>query len=272
MTGAGTNASTAATYYSDASVADFYRLCWGGSDIHIGRYDRGEETVAEASAAMNRHLLDRAGVGPGDRVLDIACGYGGTLRQLAERGCRPAGIDISLVCVEEARKINLAASLDDAITVGIGDFHAINSEDEAWDAVICQEALIQSNDRPRVFAEAFRVLRPGGVFAFPDILTSEGADIVLVEAAFERLWAQAGATPKGYRDMAISAGFEILWAEERPEDIRAHYDKLASLLEAPVDGLDPAAETGIAQSISCWQRALEGGHITWACFVARKPE
>lgn len=271
MTGDGTNASTAAAYYSDADVADFYRLCWGGSDIHIGRYNSGDETVAEASAAMTRHLLDCADIGPGDRVLDIACGYGGTLRALAARGCRPAGIDISSVCVEQACRSNRASGLDDVITVDTGDFHAIDSEDAAWHAVICQEALIHSNDRPRVFSEAFRVLRPGGVFAFSDILTAEGAEIDLVEAAFERLRAQAGATPGDYREMAMSAGFEILHSEERPGDIGAHYDKLAALLEAPVDGLAPAAAARIAESISRWRKALAGSHITWACFVARKP-
>ena len=49
-----------AEYYDTASVSDFYRQCWGGEDIHIGRYSSGEETVAEASTAMTRHLLDRA--------------------------------------------------------------------------------------------------------------------------------------------------------------------------------------------------------------------
>ncbi|MDJ0630186.1 MAG: methyltransferase domain-containing protein [Rhodobacter sp.] len=272
MTHTETNAPAAAAYYDDANVADFYRLCWGGSDIHIGRYDSGDETVADASAAMTRHLLDCARVGPGDRVLDIACGYGGTLRQLAERGCRPFGIDISAVCVEEARKLNRAAGLDDRVTVEIGDFHGIDSKTGAWDAVICQESLIHSTDRPRVFAEVFRVLRPGGVFAFSDILTSEGADIAMVDAAFARLRARGGATPRDYRRMAVATGFELTHTEERPEDIATHYAKLAALLARRPDGLDPDAAGRIAESISRWQSALSGGHITWACFIARKPE
>lgn len=271
MTDAGTNASAAAAYYDDADVADFYRLCWGGSDIHVGRYDSGAESVAEASAAMTRHLLDRAGIGPGDRVLDIACGYGGTLRQLAQRGCRPAGIDISTVCVREARKALREAGLGEVIVVEVGDFHAIDSAAGAWDAVICQESLIHSDDRPRVFAAVYRILRPGGVFAFSDILTAEGADIDQVEAAFERLGARAGATPGDYRAMAAAAGFGTVDAEERPGDIRTHYDRLAEGLARPVHGLDPDAAARIAASIARWRAALAGGHITWACFVARKP-
>ncbi|ARE41130.1 SAM-dependent methyltransferase [Rhodovulum sp. P5] len=270
MAGPDTNASASAAYYDDADVATFYRLCWGGADIHVGRYDSGAETVADASAAMTRHLLDLAGLAQGDRVLDIACGYGGTLRQLAGRGCHAAGVDISAVCVEEAQRANAAAGLGDVISVERGDFHALEFADGTCDAVICQEALIHSNDRPRVFAEVFRVLKPGGIFAFSDILTAEGADIAAVEAAFERLGAEAGATPRTYRQMAVDAGFDILHQEERPSDIRCHYDKLAARLMDPVPGLLADTQAKIAASIGRWQAALAAGHITWACFIARK--
>ncbi len=266
-----TNAAESAAYYDDADVAAFYRLCWGGEDIHIGRYDTGAETVAAASAAMTRHLLDLAGIAAGQRVLDIACGYGGTLRRLARMGCRPAGLDISAVCVAEARRRNAEAGLSDRITVWEGDFHEIGGPDAAWDAVICQESLIHSTNRARVFAEVFRVLRPGGVFALSDILTAEGADTDMVNAAYARLGAEAGATPADYRAMAEAAGFGIAASEERAHDIRTHYEKLAEALSRPVPGLDPAARDSIAQSVARWREALAGGHITWACLVARKP-
>lgn len=266
-----TKARVAAAYYNEENVSKFYRLYWGGSDIHIGRYDTGNETIAEASVAMTRDLLDRAGVRSEDRVLDIACGYGGTLRMLAKLGCRAKGIDISQVCVDEASRANKEAGLADKIRVEIGDFHAIKSEAETWDAVICQESLIHSTDRPQVFSEVYRVLRKGGVFAFSDILTAEGADIGLVETAFARLGAKSGATSRDYQNMAIGVGFDILDVEERLKDIRIHYAKLANLLAKPGQGLDPKAAAQIAKNIAHWETAIAGGHITWAVFVARKP-
>lgn len=261
-----------AAYYDDAAVSKFYEQCWGGSDIHIGRYSTGDETVADASGKMTQYLLECAGIEPGDQVLDIACGFGGTLRTLARMGCRVKGIDISGHCVERARNASAEAGLSDRIEVAVGDFHNIDSAPDSWDCVICQESIIHSPDRPRVFAEAYRVLRPGGVFAFSDIVTGEEADIPMVEAAFARLGASAGATAGDYQAMARAAGFEILHGEERLNDIRTHYDKLASQVAEPDVGLDADAVEAISNSLSRWQAALAHGHITWACFVARKPD
>ena len=80
-----------------------------------------------------------------------------------------------------------------------------------------------------------------------------------------------GATVGDYEAMARAAGFEISFVEERSGDITAHYDKLAEQLARPIAGLDADALASISQSIARWQAALAGGHITWACFVARKP-
>lgn len=272
MTRPETNATAAAAYYDEAEVAAFYQLCWGGSDIHIGRYDTGKETVAEASLGMTRYLLYLAGLQQGDRVLDIACGYGGTLRELAKLGCHATGIDISQVCVDEARRASTEAGLADKISVEVGDFHNIRSASETWDACVCQESIIHSTDRPTVFAEVYRVLQPGGVFAFSDILTAEGAELALVDAAFERLGVRGGATLCHYQKMAEEAGFEIEHAEERPGDIKTHYRKLSEQLAEPPAELDPKAAVRITKSIDKWQAALSGGHITWACFIVRRPE
>jgi len=265
------DAEEAAAYYDDAAVSEFYQQCWGGADIHIGRYATGNETVAEASARMTQYLLERAGISAGDRVLDIACGFGGTLRTLARLGCQVKGVDISKNCVDHARKANAEAGLGDRINVAVGDFHSIDAAPETWDAVICQEAIIHSPNRPRVFSEVCRVLHPGGVFAFSDILTGEKADMSMVEAAFARLGASAGATIGDYQKMARAAGLEVSFVEERLDDIRTHYDRLSGQLAEPVAGLDADAVASITKSISRWQAALAKGYITWACFVARKP-
>jgi SAM-dependent methyltransferase len=173
--------------------------------------------------------------------------------------------------VEEARRANGAAGFADEIAVELGDFHDLPFDDAVFTGCLCQESIIHSSDRPRVFAEVHRVLRDGGVFAFSDILTAPGADLTLVDAAFARLGVKGGATAADYEDMATEAGFAIVHSEARPQDIRIHYDKLAEALTHKVPGLSPDAVRRIGTSIGHWQHALEGGHITWGCFIARKP-
>lgn len=171
--------------------------------------------------------------------------------------------------IDHAHKGNFQAGLADRIEVTVGVFHDIDSAPDSWHAVICQEAIIHSPNRPRVFTEAYRVLRPGSTFALSDILTGEQADIAMVEAAFARLGASAGSTINDYKKMLQEAGFEIVHVEERSDDIRTHYDKIAEQLAEPIANLDADATALIAKTISRWQSALASDHITWACFMPR---
>ncbi len=260
-----------AAYYDDQAVSRFYETCWGGADIHIGRYDTGDESVAQASAAMTQYLIDRAGIMAGARVLDIACGFGGTLIALAQRGCTAKGIDISQSCINRARASIDAAGLSHSIDAKLGDFHNLEPDSKGWDAVVCQEAIIHSTQKRKAFEEVFRVLKPGGTFAFSDIVTGENADLAKVEPAFLRLGAVVGVTIDDYQHMACEAGFEISFIEERLHDIQVHYEKLAEQLRRPIPGLDDNTIALISGSIDRWRAALANGDITWACFVAKKP-
>ncbi|MFY0615013.1 MAG: methyltransferase domain-containing protein [Hyphomicrobiaceae bacterium] len=114
--------------------------------------------------------------------------------------------------------------LPDAIEVRVGDFHRIDSQDGAWDRVVCQEPIIHSDRQPSIFAEVYRVLRPGGLFAVSDICAVENANSDIVKAAYARLGATSVRTASDYTAMAREAGLEIAFMEERASDIRSHYD------------------------------------------------
>ena len=141
------------------------------------------------------------------RVLELAAGTGAVTRHLAVMLEASAGIvatDLNPAMIEEAARIGTARP----VQWREADAMQLPFEDACFDAVACQFGVMFFPDKPRAFAEARRVLRPGGLFAFNawgPIATSEFADAVTdaLAAVFPhdppRFLAR---TPHGYHDAA----------------------------------------------------------------------
>lgn len=107
-------------------------------------------------------LCEAAGVGPGQRVLDVACGTGIVTRTAAERvapGGRAVGIDLNEAMLTVARRV--APDLE----FRQGDAVALRFPDGSFDTVLCQMALMFFSDRARSVREMARVTAVGGTVA-----------------------------------------------------------------------------------------------------------
>jgi tocopherol O-methyltransferase len=139
----------------------FYREIWG-EHVHHGLWRNGAKTRAEAVREMARFVARRARIAPGDRVCDIGCGYGATARMLAEEcGAVVTAITISRAQHEQGRK--QAPSGNPAHV--LGDWLRNDFAGESFDAAIAIESSEHMPDLGAFFAQAFRVLRPGGRLA-----------------------------------------------------------------------------------------------------------
>jgi SAM-dependent methyltransferase len=99
-------------------------------------------------------------------VLEIGPGYGVTTRWLAQRSGRLTAIE-----VDPALAADLRAELAGRVEVRHGDGTALPFAEASFDAVVCFTMLHHvpsAQLQDRLFAEAARVLRPGGVFAGSD--------------------------------------------------------------------------------------------------------
>ncbi|GEL16751.1 class I SAM-dependent methyltransferase [Pseudonocardia asaccharolytica] len=103
-------------------------------------------------------LLDLAGVGPGQRILDVACGTGIVARLAADRAGDGAvtGLDLNPAMLDVARRVR------PGITWCQGDAVELPFPDGSFDAVLCQMALMFVPDPERAVAEMVRVAAPGG--------------------------------------------------------------------------------------------------------------
>jgi SAM-dependent methyltransferase len=96
-------------------------------------------------------------------VLEIGPGYGVTTRWLAEKGGRLTAVE-----VDPDLAAGVRAGLGDRVDVHTGDGAALPFPDESFDTVVCFTMLHHvpsPEQQDQLFAEAARVLRPGGVFA-----------------------------------------------------------------------------------------------------------
>jgi sarcosine/dimethylglycine N-methyltransferase len=156
-------------------------------------------------------LAEKAGIDATTRVLDVCSGMGGPARYLAHRlGCRVTGLDITVSRHEAAVRLTARVGLDHLVDFRLGNALEMPFADGTFDVVIGQEAFAHVPDKPRLIAECARVVRPGGVIAFTDILRRAA----LSAAEFERLHSgmtfQSLETLGGYRALLAGCGCAVL--------------------------------------------------------------
>ena len=146
---------------------------------NYGYWTRAGMPIDEACDALTDLVARAAGVGPGDRVLEVGCGCGAgaVYYTLRYQPASVAGIDVTEVRVEEARAFITSNQLADTIQVGLGDATALAFPDGAFTRVLAVECAFHFNTRRDFFREAARVLTPGGTLALTDVIPRRGADL-----------------------------------------------------------------------------------------------
>jgi ubiquinone/menaquinone biosynthesis C-methylase UbiE len=105
-------------------------------------------------------LLDAAAVGDGHAVLDVCCGTGEAAAAAAERGAIVTGLDFSEEMIAMARTKVVGADFR------VGDAERLPFEDAVFDRVINNFGTLHLAEPDRAIAEAARVLKPNGRYAF----------------------------------------------------------------------------------------------------------
>lgn len=108
-------------------------------------------------------------------VLDIGSGIGGPARFLAAtRGCRVAGVDLSEPFVDAARYLTARTGQTDRVAFDLGSALQLPVADASFDVALLQHVAMNIADRPVLYRESRRALRPGGKLAIFDIVSRGG--------------------------------------------------------------------------------------------------
>ena len=267
---------TARNYYNSDDADNFYFHVWGGEDIHIGIYEKTNETIANAS---RRTVVRMAGlvpeIGPDSRVLDLGAGYGGAARWLAGRfGCRVTGLNLSERENARHREMNRAQGLDHLIDVVDGSFEAIPSPECAFDLVWSQDAILHSARRAQVVAEAARVLRPAGHFVFTDPMQADDCPPAVLAPVLQRIHLDSLASIRFYRETAVRHGLEVVDVLEMTENLVNHYRRVREELVDGRDRLAGKVSEGymdrMIAGLGHWVDAGTSGYLRWGILHLKK--
>jgi ubiquinone/menaquinone biosynthesis C-methylase UbiE len=145
--------------------------------VHWGYWEDSKSadgTRADYLAAMeqmNAELLEAGNVADGQRLLDVGCGFGGTIQQInaGHRDMSLPGLNIDPRQLAAAEAQTYAANGNEIDWVE-ADACAIPLEDNSFDRVLAVECIFHFPSRELFLAEAGRVLKPGGYLAVSDFV------------------------------------------------------------------------------------------------------
>ena len=219
------------------------------------------------------HFADRLDFAAGAHLLDIGCGIGGASRYFAaERGCRVTGIDLTAAYCETAQRLAACTGLS-----GLTDYRQASALDlpfaaASFDGAYMLHVGMNIADKPRLFGEVRRVLRPGARFGIYDVLQGPGGP-----PHFPVPWAAGPATSflvtsDAQQTLLRAAGFEIVATEDRSDFARSFMQ--AARQRMATGGTPPLGQhllmgADAPAKIANLARSLEEGRIAPVEMVAR---
>ncbi|KRE96420.1 SAM-dependent methyltransferase [Nocardioides sp. Soil774] len=235
-------------------VVDFYRgpgqlVAAIDAALTGAGVDRDSLRPADLASVDEFHIRGRAAtteiaealrLSPDSHVLDLGSGLGGPARTLAElTGCTVTGVDLTPDFVEVATALSEWTGLGDRTHFRVGDATATGLQDAAFDAAFTVHVAMNISDKPALYAEALRVLRPGGRFVAYDVLQGEGGDV-----RYPVPWADDAstsflATPPEMRDLLAAAGFEVVAEVDSSDESLAWFREVRARVER--DGPPPVS-------------------------------
>ncbi|MEM8731678.1 MAG: methyltransferase domain-containing protein [Pseudomonadota bacterium] len=224
------------------------------------------DQLHHGGVGLTERMAEAAGLSSGQVVLDSGSGIGGSGRFLADRfDCQISAVDLSPDFVETAQELDRLVGLSGRITHQVGSVTDLPFASDQFDVVWCQNVTMNVEDKSTMFAEAFRVLKPGGVYVLSHIASTGDAPIDF-PAPWARTQESSFTTPPDLFLQALAdAGFSGAKAEPKGDSAPPPPPPDAKADESPAMGENMSLRR------ENMMRAVEDGRLVTMLVTARKP-
>ncbi len=238
-----------------------------GQQIHIGGF------------ASSMDLAEKAGIGSGTSGVDLCCCNGAGMRFLVRfrNVDRMHGVDATETVVRRGRERCEAEGLSDRITFTLADVCESGLPGESADFVWGEDAWCYVVDKPKLIAEAARIVKPGGLIAFTDWIEGPAG---LSDAEAERFLTFMKFPNvedlDGYAGLLSDSGCEVAIAADTGR-FAPYMDLYLNMLNMQLTydalriiGYDTALMEAMGAEMVFMQQLAHAGKIAQGLFVARK--
>lgn len=210
------------------------------------------------------------------RALDVGCGTGGVARFAAHRyGCKVDGVDLTANFIETGKTISSWLNLTSKVWLHRASALDMPFEADHFAAAWMFHVAMNIEDKRSLFAEVFRVLKPGSRFLVYDVMRGEDEESPL---SFPLPWANEAAisfvrSPDVYEEHLEAAGFAIEKTEPRHDIAERFFEAVDAEASEPLQPLSLATlmGEGAREKVANLRAAYKARQILPAEILARKP-